>query len=711
VKTTASAAAIAALVVCSISAQPAQAPARAKPAARAGTVAARTVKDLRYPPLSEVKIPDVETFTLSNGLKVFLLENHELPLVNGSVRFHTGSVYDPPDKAGLADMVDEVLRTGGTKEKTGDEIDEQLENVAASIETSFSATSGSVSFNCLRENVDEVMALFRDFVIAPEFREDKLELAKTQARSIIARRNDNANGILGREFRELLYGKDTAWGRRMEYATIDRIGRADLAAFHKRYFFPANGLVSIYGDFSAADMKARLEKLFGGWSNPQEAVPALPPVPAKAAAGAYLATKNDVEQAFFAAGHLGGTLRDKDYAALDVMADVLGNTPNGRLYRRVRTEKGLAYHVGASWHANYNYPGMFQVTGSTKSASAVETLEIIRQEIEKIRTTEVTDQELETAKNSTLNSFVFNFSHPRQTLERLATYEFYGYPRDFLFTYQKAVAAVTKADVLRVAKERIKPSEMTIVVVGKPSDFDKPLSALNLPVTNIDLTIPEPKRERAAADAGSLARGKEMLRKAQSAMGGVEKLAWRDYMHTADVEVTAGGMPMKLKQTTRIAGNHARVEQELPFGKVTVYTDGKSGWLASPQGTQALPDAVLKQVGGEMFRRLNSLLLSDRDPERTVNAVGPDVIEISDQQGHSVRVQLDPSSGLPVKTTYRGQQGADSEDTYSEWKEVGGVKLPHKTVTTQGGKRMAESKIAEIRINSGITAEELSQKP
>jgi len=200
-----------------------------------------------------------------------------------------------------------------------------------------------------------------------------------------------------------------------------------------------------------------------------------------------------VTQTFFVLGHLGGELRDKDYPALEVMADILGGGFRSRLMQRIRTQLGYAYSISGDWDANYNHPGLFSISGSTKSASTTETLKAVQEEIERIRTQPVSDAELETAKQTALNGLVFAFDTKTKTLGRLLNYEYYGYPKDFIQQYQKALAAVTKADVLRVAKERLHPSELTIVAVGRPEDFGQPLATLGGPVTSIELTIPEPK--------------------------------------------------------------------------------------------------------------------------------------------------------------------------------------------------------------------------
>jgi zinc protease len=234
-------------------------------------------------------------------------------------------------------------------------------------------------------------------------------------------------------------------------------------------------------------MRANLEKLFGGWRVEQPPVPPFPEVRAKPSAGVYLAVKRDVTQTFFALGHPGGLLRDKDYAALEVMADILGGGFRSRLVRRVRTDLGYAYNISAYWGVDYNHPGLFTISGSTKSGSTTEALQVVLEEIAKMRAQEVTPEELQAAKDAVLNSFVFNFDRPSKTLSRMVTQDYYGYPRDFIFQYQKAVSAVTRADILRVAKEYVKPENFTIVAVGNPPEFGKPLSALGTPVKEIEL--------------------------------------------------------------------------------------------------------------------------------------------------------------------------------------------------------------------------------
>jgi zinc protease len=682
---------------------------------------ARNHRNLKFPPLREVKIPQVAAYTLPNGLRLYLLEDHELPLIHGSALIRTGSLFDPAAKTGLAALAGVVMRSGGTQSLTGDQLDERLENVAASVESSVGETNGSVTFNCLKDNLNDVLQLFRGVLVEPAFRQDKIDLARQQTRSAILRRNDDPGSLGGREFSRIIYGPDTPYGRRVELATINAITRDDLAAFHKRYYFPGNVMLALSGDFSTADMKSRLESLFGSWKNDQPPVPKFPEVTAKPAPAVYVATKPDVTQTFFFAGQLGGTLKDKDFTALEVMGDILGGGFSSRLFRKVRTQLGLAYNVSADWSAAFLYPGIFEINGSTQSKSTTEALQAIFDEVNRIRESEVTDDELQTAKDTVLNSFVFNFDKPSKTLSRLVTYEYYGYPKDFIEQYQKAIAAVTRADILRVARARLAPENFTIVAVGNPAEFGKPLTALMRRVEKIDLTIPEPAAAPDAApaktDAASMEQGRRWLDRARQALGGAAALAAvKDYTTVSQLTITTAGGSMKASQTTRVipAARMLRQDQQLPFGKIVAFYDGTTGWIFGPQGQAAMPEAVLKQVRTELFRGLIALL-GPAGADNKVTAEGDNRIRISDVQGNVITLELDPQSGLPARELYSGISAAGPTrvvESYSDWKEVaGGIRLPYRMTIEQDGKKFAESEIGEWKLNTGLKPEDLAQKP
>jgi zinc protease len=197
-------------------------------------------------------------------------------------------------------------------------------------------------------------------------------------------------------------------------------------------------------------------------------------------------------------------------------------------------------------------------------------------------------------------------------------------------------------------------------------------------------------------------------------MGGAAKMAAvKDFSEAAEMAMDASAGGMKIKQQSRwVKPNILRQDQILPFGTIVAFSDGKSGWLAMPppQGVKSMPPQVLKQAHGEIFRQWLALMLSDQDSSRTVNAVGANSVEISTADGETVRVEFDDATGLPVRQSYK-EGAADVKQTYSEWRDVDGIKLPFKAAIEQGGKKMADVSVTEIKLNTGLSADELSKKP
>jgi zinc protease len=298
----------------------------------------------------------------------------------------------------------------------------------------------------------------------------------------------------------------------------------------------------------------------------------------------------------------------------------------------------------------------------------------------------------------------------------MITYEYYGYPKDFIFQYQKGVQAVTKADVLRVAKEYLKPEAISIVAVGKPSDFGKPLTTLG-EVKQIDLSIPEPSKGPApAVNGASVTRGRALLQKAQQALGGADKLAAvKDYTQKVDAVFVAPQGEMKASQINQwMQSGTFRQTQELPFGKVVVFYDGKSNWVVTPQGEMEMPPPMLRQMQGERMRSFFALMLSDRNADLTLSAVGDNALTISNKEGDTVRLTIDSATGLPSQMQYAsvGPQGpAEVVANVSDWKEVSGIRLPHKFVIEQGGQKFADATVTGWTLNGGLSSEELSKKP
>ncbi|MGL5061823.1 MAG: M16 family metallopeptidase [Microcoleus sp.] len=455
---------------------------------------AKHYDELTFPELPEIKLPKYTRFELKNGMRVYLMEDKELPLVEGTAIFRTGDRFEPADKIGLASLTGEVMRTGGTSKHTADELNQLLEQRAASVETGISSTAGSASFSALAEDLEPIFDLFAEVIQEPVFAAEKLDLSKKQYQGGIARRNDDPNSITTREFQKLIYGDRSPYARTVEYKTLSNISRDDLVSFYQKYFHPRNAILGISGDFNTAKMREIIEQKFGNWqANSTAEVPQLPTVLPANQGGIFLVNQPQLSQSYVQMGHLGGMLNSPDYGALDVMNGVL-NGFGGRLFNNVRSRQGLAYSVYAAWSPRFDYPGMFVAGGQTRSNATVPFIKAIQAEIDRIRTEPITAAELAFAKESKINSFIFNFEDPSQTLSRLMRYEYYSYPDDFIFRYRRSIEAATIADVQRVAKTYLKPENLVTLVVGNTDAIQPPLSSLgnSVKVQSIDITIPSP---------------------------------------------------------------------------------------------------------------------------------------------------------------------------------------------------------------------------
>lgn len=436
-------------------------------------------KPLKYEP------PKVERVTLKNGIEVFLLEDHELPLFNATAYIRTGSIYDPPDKAGLAGLVGTVMRTGGTKTRTGDELDEELEFLAASVETGMSEESGTASLSVLSKDLDRGLDIFADVLMNPEFRQDKLDLARAQTLDAIRRRYDNPGEIARWEFRKIVWGKESPWARRSTVESVSRISREDLIAFHQKYVHPNNVLLGVSGDFKRADLLPKLEKAFAAWKPAPVQLPEVQKTNPDFKPGVYLVSK-DLSQSTIRIGHVGIQRHNPDQYAVAVMNEIFGaGTFTSRLGTEVRSSQGLAYAVFGSILDGVN-GGMFLTVCQTKAETTARAIALMKDIIAKMQTEPITDQEMQGAKNALVNSFIFKYASPAQIVNQKVSLKYDGYPDDYLETYIDRIQKVTKDDVLRVARTYIHPDSLAVLVLGNPEKFDRPVSEFG-PITPITL--------------------------------------------------------------------------------------------------------------------------------------------------------------------------------------------------------------------------------
>ncbi len=433
-------------------------------------------RTMKFDPVT-FTVPEVERVVLENGIIVYLLPDPELPLVTVSALVRTGAIYQPADKVGLAGLTGTVMRTGGTARLTGDQVDEELEFLAAHLSMAIGAESGSASLDILKKDLPRGLALFADMLRAPAFEQAKVEQAKRQALEVIRRRPDNPSGIAAREFRKLLFGADHPLGRESTTETVERITRDDLVAFHRQFFAPNALMLGVTGDFEKAAMLDALRRAFGDWTPQTITLPALPPVAAPTSSRSVNVLRRDITQTHLRVGHLSVKEDDPDYFALALLEDILGgNSFTSRLFRDVRSRQGLAYSVGSRITPGNAGPGVFVLHAQTKGPSTYQALSSMLDHVERLRQEPVSDEELQLAKDAFLNSFVFSFADSELIVGRLMALEYHGRPKDFLQRFRDSVVRLTKEDLLRVARAHLHPDRVTILAVGKDDDFEKPLS-------------------------------------------------------------------------------------------------------------------------------------------------------------------------------------------------------------------------------------------
>jgi zinc protease len=434
-------------------------------------------RTMRFEPV-EFSPPEPERVVLDNGLIVYLLEDHELPLVTLTATMRTGSWLDPADKIGLAAMTGAVMRTGGGGGLSAEQVDAELEQFAGDVHIGIGRQSGSASLDVLSKDLNRGLEIFAGLIRSPAFEPARLELAKLQAIESIRRRQDNPGSIVSREFTKALYGAEHPTARESSVDSIKRLTRQDLVAFHRSTIHPNAMLLGVTGDFTRDEMLTALRKVFGDWQKGTVLELKIPDVSEPDMSQSVVKFINkDTSQTHLRVGHLSIKESDPDYVALAIVNDILGGSSfRSRLFNDVRTKRGLAYSVGSRLHTGMHDQGVWMMRAETKMTSTQEVIERFVANMERMREELVTDAELAEAKEAYVNSFVFSFASPSAIVSRLIELEYDGLPKDFLQQLRAQVIQLTKEDVLAAAKKHLHPDRLRIIAVGSGDALTKALA-------------------------------------------------------------------------------------------------------------------------------------------------------------------------------------------------------------------------------------------
>ena len=684
-------------------------------------------EELTYEPI-EFKPPVPEKRTLSNGMKLYLIEDHELPLFNIRGLIKTGDIYDPADKVGLSSIFASVMRTGGTVSREPDALNEELESMAASVEVGMSREYGTVRLSTLAEDIEKGLEIFADVLRNPAFREDKLELRKQQSIERIRRRNDNPIQLAWRNFSELLYGKDHPFGWYTEMEGIESITVDDLKAFHAKYYHPNNLMLAITGDFDTETLVAQLEKVFEGWESADISFPEVPTVDAMPKQSVNYIFK-ELPQTTMLIGHFGikRTPDFPDFFALRVMNDILGESGfTSRLMTEVREKAGLAYMVGSIMPTTYyTNPGEWFAYSQTRTEKTAEAIALIIDVVKGLRDVPVPADELQRTKDSLVNSFVFGFESSSQIAFQQMMLDYRGYAPDFLETYTENIAKVTAEDVQAVAQKYLHPDALTIVTVGNKANFDRPLDEFG-EVNEIEIerpAPPPPAEPMPEASETDMAKAKEVLAAAVAAHGGLEKLQTvKNVVLEGRATANSPMGPMQMDgKSYYVYPDKFRQDIKMPQGEMGYVFDGTSGFALTPMGVQPLPPDMLNSFKDGIFRETVWLLTNLSQNDIPVQYAGTEEVQgksahvllVPQPSGEVLRLFVSEETHLIVKFAFRETaQGvtANRETFVGDYQDVDGIKVAHHIVQNVDGELFTENWISGVTFNAELE-ESLFQAP
>ncbi|ALC17062.1 putative Zn-dependent peptidase [Desulfuromonas soudanensis] len=435
---------------------------------------------LSFPPLV-FHPPEVERLELPNGIRLYLKEDAELPLLEVTAMIGAGSIGDPPGRTGEGMLYAAALRTGGAGSRSPDEVDRMLERLAADFSAGSDDYATTLELSLQSGDLDAGLGLLADVLLKPGFAPERLELARKQAIEGVRRQNDDPGSIASRALMKALYG-DHPLGRTPTVETLSAVDRNDLLDFHRSYVHPDNLWLAISGDFDRAALLETLHRLFGDWPRVPFTPQAIPPLTGSPR-GALLVAPKEIPQTTILLGEIGIDKSAPDQYAVRVMNYILGGGGfNSRLMSEIRSDRGLAYSVYSYYQIGRLLPGPFVAGCETKSASTVEVVQLMRRIMEEMRSEPVAEHELHLARESLVNSFIFAFDDSHDVVTQAMRLDYYGYPEGYLETFRDRVAAVTAADVLAAARARLHPETQTLVLVGDQAALEAVPAALGRPV-------------------------------------------------------------------------------------------------------------------------------------------------------------------------------------------------------------------------------------
>lgn len=673
-------------------------------------------------PAPSLKLPVAEERRLPNGLRVVFLENREQPVVTMSVMVRSGAASEPADRAGLARMTAALLDQG-TATRTAQQIAEAIDSAGGSLGASAGWDATTATTTVLKNRAATAAELLADVLRNPAFKAEEIDRVRSQTLGGLQVSMSDAGSVADEVFDKLVFGASPyahPIGGTPE--TVRAITRDEIVAFHAAHYAPNNATLAVVGDLTAKEAFELAERQFGAWPKRDvSAAPAAPPA-ADGKLRVVVVDKPDAAQTEIRAGMAGIRRGDPDYFAAMVTNAIFGATPfTSRIENELRVKRGLTYGAGSRFDTRL-LSGAFEIDTSTKTETTAEAVDVILEEIARLKADEVPAAELAQRKNYLTGTFLVSLETPEAVAGRLLQAELYGLGADYLETYASRVASVTAADVRRIAEKRIVPGQFVVVLVGNAAGFEESIKKFGpvekIPFDEVDLASDTLRRARAEAPAvgsADAAAGAELARRTIAALGGDRFVNQKSVVLKGTGKVMPGpGQTFEASSVVSyvVYPHKTRTDLNLGIAQVAQISDGESAWAVVPGGTQDItaqakearfygPD-VLRQFGGGGW---TARPMADAE----VNGKATKVFAVSDGAGHETIFYVDPETALPAKVEHTGREGK-VEVFLLEYRDVAGVKVPVRLEQWRNGAKFLEIAYAEAEVDVDVDPK-LFEKP
>jgi zinc protease len=663
-----------------------------------------------------LKLPPVQERRLANGLRVLYLPNTEQPVVSMSVMIRSGAASEPAAKAGLAGMTAGLLDQG-TATRSATDIANTIDSAGGSLSATASWDATTASTTVLADRAGLAAELLSDVLRNPVFKNEEIERARTQALSGLQLSRSDAGEVADDVFDAIVYGGSPyAHPIQGTAETIRALTRDDFVAFHKAQYLPNNATLAIVGDLTAQQAFDLAEKHFGAWAKGDVAAAPKAWTPTPGKVRVVVLDKPDAAQTEIRVGAAGFARNDPDYFAGIVTNTILGGAPfSSRIENELRVKRGLTYGAGSQFETRL-LGGAFQIETNTKTATTVEALDVILQQVSGLRGGDVTADELNARKGFLTGVFLLALETPEAVAGRLLQAELYGLGPDYLGTYTKKVEAITSADVRRIAEQRIRPDQFVVVLAGNAKEFVEGVKKFGpvevIPFDQVDTT--SATLRKAAATTGAAAPVSEadaaaamaLAQKTLAALGG-DAFANQKSMvvkATGTLAPSPGQtLPINSITTYTVYPDDSYSEADLGVARITLGSNATESWLVLPTGIQdtTAQTKVERKHGIDVLRRLGSGGLTARPAaDADVNGVAAKGFVLRDAEGNETTFYVDPATSLPVKIAY--QTDVKTEVVLKDYRSVLGIQVPYAIEQFRDGAKYLELLYSDAQVNVDV---------